>query len=291
MERKKTWIHRGFDEFARGSCEDGGSNLYVNAKGFIETIHRTDIDNDGYVDIVLPNAQGYNERGPTWIYKPGPGPGADWERRQLPNDSGDMCRIVDLDGDGYLDLIIVNSTIGVSCELLCHIYWGGPDGLTGERTDLPTVGAYDVAALDVDGDGRLDVVQVRANRINQNIDIILVANTQSALAATDPTATHSWTADRDDATGDQGVDELTLSPGATFTVSTYIQDAERMTGFGHFATYDTTQLALVQIDAQQESEGNVLQQADGTALFLRTISRQIRCNTAVRRWRLPSPRP
>ena len=57
--------------------------------------------------------------------------------------------------------------------------------------------------------------------------------------------------------------------GATFTVSTYIQDAERMTGFGHFATYDTTQLALVQIDAQQESEGNVLQQADGTALFLR----------------------
>ena len=158
MERKKTWIHRGFDEFARGSCEDGGSNLYVNAKGFIETIHRTDIDNDGYVDIVLPNAQGYNERGPTWIYKPGPGPGADWERRQLPNDSGDMCRIVDLDGDGYLDLIIVNSTNGVSCELLCHIYWGGPDGLTGERTDLPTVGAYDVAALDVDGDGRLDLV-------------------------------------------------------------------------------------------------------------------------------------
>ena len=97
---EESWVHRGFDAFAAGSFEDGGSNLYVNAKGIIETIHRTDVDNDGYVDIVLPNAQGYNERGPTWIYKPGPGDGSDWERRELPTDSGDLCRIVDLDGDG-----------------------------------------------------------------------------------------------------------------------------------------------------------------------------------------------
>ena len=155
---RQAWIHEGFEAFAQGSFEDGGSNLYVNARGILETIHRTDVDNDGYVDIVLPNAQGYNERGPTWIYKPGPGDGADWERRELPTDSGDMGRIVDLDGDGHLDLIIVNSTNGVSCELLCHIYWGGPGGLTGERTDLPTVGAYDVEVIDVNGDGRLDLV-------------------------------------------------------------------------------------------------------------------------------------
>ena len=134
MRTEHAWIHRGFDSFSEGRFEDGGSNLYVNAKGIIETIHRTDVDNDGYVDLVLPNAQGYNERGPTWIYKPGSGKGETWERRELPTDSGDMCRIVDLDGDGHQDLIIVNSTNGVSCELLCHIYWGGPDGLTGERT-------------------------------------------------------------------------------------------------------------------------------------------------------------
>ena len=62
MITEHAWIRRGFESFSEGRFEDGGSNFYVNAKGIIETIHRTDVDNDGYVDLVLPNAQGYNAR-------------------------------------------------------------------------------------------------------------------------------------------------------------------------------------------------------------------------------------
>ena len=154
-------VHRGFKDFACGRFEDGGGNLYVNAKGVIETIHRTDVNNDGYVDIVIPNCQGYIERGPTWIYKPqldAKNTVKDWPRREMPNDSGWRSLIIDVDGDGYNDLIVVNGENGVTSELMSYIYWGGPNGLTGERTEFATIGAYDVAVTDITGNGCLDLI-------------------------------------------------------------------------------------------------------------------------------------
>ena len=84
MQPSRAWVHRGFDAFAQGRCEAGGSNLYVNAHGSIEMIHRTAVNNDGFVDIILPNSHGYIERGPTWIYTQAAGEGKTWPRRELP---------------------------------------------------------------------------------------------------------------------------------------------------------------------------------------------------------------
>ena len=95
-----SWVHRGFEAFSRGAFDNGGDNLYVNAKGIIEMIHRFDVDNDGHVDIIFPNAHGYLERGPTWIYTQPSDKNEVWPRQTLPNVSGWMSRAVDVDGDG-----------------------------------------------------------------------------------------------------------------------------------------------------------------------------------------------
>ena len=157
-ESHRRWRHGGFAAFQQGEFDNGGDNLYVTRAGAVEWIHRTDVNGDGHVDLVFPNSHGYDERGPTWIYTQPPAPGAEWGRRELPNDSGWMSHAADLDGDGFLDLIVVNAENGVTSELDCYVYWGGPDGLTGARSELPTAGAYDVAAVDLTGNGLLDLI-------------------------------------------------------------------------------------------------------------------------------------
>ena len=87
------WIHRGVEAFNQGRFDNGGDNLYVNAKGVMETIHRTDTNGNGCVDLVFTNAHGYIERGPTWIYTQADGPGDGWPRQELANDSG-WCSLV-----------------------------------------------------------------------------------------------------------------------------------------------------------------------------------------------------
>ena len=103
------WTHGGLAAFRQGEFDNGGDNLYVTAAGAVEWIHRTDVNGDGQVDLIFPNSHGYDERGPTWIYTQPPAPGAEWGRRELPNDSGWMSHAADVDGDGFLDLVVVNA--------------------------------------------------------------------------------------------------------------------------------------------------------------------------------------
>jgi hypothetical protein len=147
------WIHQGFAEFAKGAFDDGGSNLYVNADGVMEIIHRWDINNDGCIDLFLADSHDYLERGPTRVYKVQKANVKDWKHRELPNSGGCAARIVDLDGDGRNDLIVLNDYNGIGSELPCYVYWGETNGLSAKPVELPALGARAVALIDLNRDG------------------------------------------------------------------------------------------------------------------------------------------
>lgn len=148
-------IHEGFDAFRAGAFGNAGANLFVDAKGTVRRIAEQDLNGDGSFDIVFPNSHGYIERGPTTIFTKKPD---GWAEKELPHDSCWKTRTLDLDGDGFEDLLIANAENGVTSILTSYVYWGGKDGLTGERAEFRTDGAYDVAAIDLTGNGLKDLV-------------------------------------------------------------------------------------------------------------------------------------
>jgi hypothetical protein len=149
------WTQKGFEDFSKGTFVNGGDNLYVNANGVMELIHRFDLNNDGEVDIVISNTHGEITTVPSFLYKQLDD--GTWDKSELPKKGGWRTIIKDIDGDGFPDLLILYAQNGITSNLYSSILWGGPGGITSEKTDLYTQGAYDAELLDISGNGLLDI--------------------------------------------------------------------------------------------------------------------------------------
>lgn len=118
-----------------------------------------DFNNDGYLDIFLPTYHdGSSYTSSSYVYW-GSAAGYSTSNRSAlatVGASGTLAR--DLNGDGYIDLVVASYYNGTSYSTSSLIYWGSATGFsTGNRTSLSTTGARSVEAADFDADGYLDL--------------------------------------------------------------------------------------------------------------------------------------
>jgi len=125
-----------------------------------------DLDEDGYLDIVITD--GWNDIILTWLKNDG---SQNFGYNELTStftsytSSSPIIKIVDLDGDGDLDILAGSKSNGPS------LYYYVNDG--NENFAKLTLGVFgnilQIDAVDIDNDGDLDIVQT-----NQNFSFILV---------------------------------------------------------------------------------------------------------------------
>ena len=175
------WIHHSsFEDFSRGTLADGGANLYVSRAGTVEMIHRWDLNNDGFLDLFVGQDHNQVESEDVLIYRGGPrgfrsllpdlpehqplGKLLSQIRKReagvtrLPSKGGGRSLLVDLNQDGYLDLVFCNFIHNYGVETDAMIYWGSREGFRPDRrTLLPTLLGSAVAAADFNRDGFVDL--------------------------------------------------------------------------------------------------------------------------------------
>ncbi|HEY8428446.1 MAG TPA: VCBS repeat-containing protein [Sandaracinaceae bacterium] len=151
-------VETSFEDFADGSMPRSLGNLYVSANGSVRVVRTSDVNLDGFPDLVVSNQQTAASAYTTesFVYfgsSVGLTPDA---RRALPTVGAVGNAIADLNADGWPDIVFASSTTGGMT--LSYVYMGSRTGFSPEPLLLPTVGAHAVAVADLNADGWLDLV-------------------------------------------------------------------------------------------------------------------------------------
>ncbi len=147
---QKSWVTEGFEAFRRGTFGNGGQNIYVSKKGTLQRIFQYDLNRNGYIDLVFANCQDHGESAPTYVYT------LDGNRTELP---GQGCRCgmtVDLNGDGYQDILSVGFYDMAAPFASTDIYFGSKEGYSENlHVRIPAPWAEDCCWGDFNGKGKV----------------------------------------------------------------------------------------------------------------------------------------
>jgi hypothetical protein len=140
-----------------------------------------DLNKDGYLDIVYPNAGSFGlpPLPDTYIYWGGPQGYSTSKRTDLATNGASAACSGDLNKDGWADIVLsVTGTylyLGKPKFPDSFVYWGGPDGYSdSRRLALPTEASQGATITDFNSDGILDILFSQLGDFNRPYRPVLI---------------------------------------------------------------------------------------------------------------------
>ena len=153
------WVEDTFEDFADGTLDASGNNIYVSRDGKIRTIHKFDLNNDSYIDLLFCQTHNGFNIIPATLAEISP----DRKIREsdLAIEGSLQTETADLNHDGYPDLVFCPNYKGVqNTRRFVTLIYGGEDGWSSQRSagQLPVDDMKTVAIADLNHDGWEDII-------------------------------------------------------------------------------------------------------------------------------------
>ena len=159
----QTFFEETYEDFADGKLDAAGQNLYVSRDGAVRSIHRFDLNQDGFIDLVFNNT--HDRR--AFIPATSASVSSDGKISEttVAVEGSRQTVIADLNRDGHLDLVFCPNASGVQTRRrFLTLTYGGPDGWPPQRTTglLPVHNARKVAITDLNADQWPDIITLNS---------------------------------------------------------------------------------------------------------------------------------
>ena len=159
----QTFINDSFEDFAKGTLDAAGQNIYVTRDGSVRSIHRFDFNQDGFIDLLFNNT--HDRRAFIPATSVSVASGDRMEQRTVAVEGSRQTAIADLNRDGYLDLVFCPNDSGVQHpRRFLTLVYGGPDGWPAHRAGglLPVHGARQAVVTDLNADDWPDIITLNS---------------------------------------------------------------------------------------------------------------------------------
>src|SRR5712692_3216829 len=167
------WETQGFEAFRQGEFDSGGANLYVSRRGVLQTVHRWDVNNDGYFDLIFNNTHDLVYTVPAYEYRFTGNMRSAPVRVEYPGAGSVHVLAADLNGDSSPELIIARGFDNSTRVQNSWIYWGAAEGWRKSgHAELPTPYVEDVCVADLNGDGRPDLIFIASGGYGVNTSYV-----------------------------------------------------------------------------------------------------------------------